>query len=165
MLEMLILWKWLILINNILILLINNLSRTKYISAISKFQCVSSIIKWIVLPKMKLLLFQTCKTFDYLWKTIFLMKSESFLILHRKQLTLFNNYTHASWHALLNKVIIFVFFVLKESSRSFVKLRLNLRCHMDCFIDVLTNFLGLEGGSCVAVYAGSESSRISSNRS
>ncbi len=35
-------------------------------------------------------------------------------------------------------------------------------CHMDYFNDVLTTFPGLEHGSCVAVYAGSESSRISS---
>ncbi len=33
---------------------------------------------------------------------------------------------------------------------------------MDYFNNVLTTFLGLEHGSCVAVYAGSESSRISS---
>ncbi len=33
---------------------------------------------------------------------------------------------------------------------------------MDYFNDILTTFLGLERGNCVAVYAGSESSRISS---
>ncbi len=33
---------------------------------------------------------------------------------------------------------------------------------MDYFNDVLTTFLGLERVSCVAVYAGSESSRVSS---
>ncbi len=33
---------------------------------------------------------------------------------------------------------------------------------MDYFKDVLTTFLGLERGSCIAVYAGPESSRISS---
>ncbi len=33
---------------------------------------------------------------------------------------------------------------------------------MDYFIDVLTTFLGLEHGSCVAVYGGTESSRSSS---
>ncbi len=31
---------------------------------------------------------------------------------------------------------------------------------MDYFNDVITNFLGLERASCVAVYAGSESSQI-----
>ncbi len=31
---------------------------------------------------------------------------------------------------------------------------------MDYFNDVLTTFLGLEFGSCIAVNAGSESSRI-----
>ncbi len=33
---------------------------------------------------------------------------------------------------------------------------------MDYFNDVLTTFLSLECGSCIAVYDGSESSRISS---
>ncbi len=33
---------------------------------------------------------------------------------------------------------------------------------MDYFHDVLTTFLGLDRVSCIAVYAGSESSRISS---
>ncbi len=45
-------------------------------------------------------------------------------------------------------------------SCSFVTLPLNRWCHMDFFTDILTTFLGLERGSCVAVYAGSESSRI-----
>ncbi len=31
---------------------------------------------------------------------------------------------------------------------------------MEYFTDVLTTFLGLERGSCIAVYAGSESSQI-----
>ncbi len=63
---------------------------------------------------------------------------------------------------LLNKVVIFVFFAHKKYSRSFVELQLNHWCHMDYFNDVLTNFLGLEHVSCVAVYAGSESSQTSS---
>ncbi len=62
----------------------------------------------------------------------------------------------------LNKVVIFVFFAHKKYSRSFIKLRLNHWCPMDYFNDVLTTFLGLERGSCSAVYGGSESSRISS---
>ncbi len=55
------------------------------------------------------------------------------------------------------------FFALghKKYSYSFIKLRLNHCCHVDYFNNVLT-FLGLEHGSCVAVYAGSEISRISS---
>ncbi len=44
---------------------------------------------------------------------------------------------------LLNKVIIFVFFTQKKYSCSFVKLRLNHWCHIDCFTNVLTAFLGL----------------------
>ncbi len=60
---------------------------------------------------------------------------------------------------LVNKVIIFVFFAHKMYSR---KLRLKHWCHMDYFNNVITAFLGLERGSCTAVYEGSESSQISS---
>ncbi len=49
---------------------------------------------------------------------------------------------------LLNKVFIFVFFVHKKYSRSFIKLRLNHWCHMDYFNDVLTTFRGLEHVRC-----------------
>ncbi len=96
----------------------------------------------------------------------------------RKHCSLFTSrgmHTHASWYSpeltlkideeekkWLNKVIIFVFFAHKKYSRSFIKLRLNHWCHMDYFNDVLTTFLGLECVSCVAVYGGSGSSRISS---
>ncbi len=63
----------------------------------------------------------------------------------------------------LNKVIIFVFFVHKKYYRNFITLRLNhCRCHMDYFNDDLTTFLGLERVSSIAVYAGLESSWISS---
>ncbi len=58
-------------------------------------------------------------------------------------------------------VVIFVFLAHKKFSRS-IKLQLNHWCHMNNFNNVLTTFLGLEHGSCVAVYAGSESSQISS---
>ncbi len=44
--------------------------------------------------------------------------------------------------------------MLKKYSRSFIKLRLNHSWHMDYFNNVLTTFLDLERGSCVAVYAG-----------
>ncbi len=37
--------------------------------------------------------------------------------------------------------------------------------HMVYFNDVIITFMGIEHGSCVAVYAGSESSRISSKTS
>ncbi len=47
---------------------------------------------------------------------------------------------------LLNKVIIFGFFVHKKYSRSFIKWRLNYWCQVDYFNDVLTTFLGLERG-------------------
>ncbi len=60
---------------------------------------------------------------------------------------------------LLNKVIIFIFFAHKKYSRSFIKLSLYHWCHMDDFNDVLTTFWTL---NVVAVYAGSESSWISS---
>ncbi len=59
---------------------------------------------------------------------------------------------------LLNKVI-FVFFAFKKYSRSFIELRLNHWCHMDYFNNVLTTFLGLECGSCIAVYEGSENNK------
>ncbi len=63
---------------------------------------------------------------------------------------------------LWNKVVIFIFFAHKRYSRSFVKLRLNHWCHMDCFTNVLlTTFVGLGTFSYIAVYAESESSRIS----
>ncbi len=52
-----------------------------------------------------------------------------------------------------NKVV-FVFFTHKKYSQSWF--------HMDYFNDVFTTFLGLERFSCIAVYAGSESSLISS---
>ncbi len=52
------------------------------------------------------------------------------------------------------------FFVCTKYSRSFLKLQLTHWCHMDYFNDVLTTFLGLTCGSCIAVYAGSESSRF-----
>ncbi len=57
---------------------------------------------------------------------------------------------------------LFSFLCAQKYSRSFIKLRLNHWRHMNYFINVLTTFLGLEHVSCVAVYAGSESSRISS---
>ncbi len=47
---------------------------------------------------------------------------------------------------LLNEVVIFVFFVHKKYSRSFVKLRLKPWCQMDCFTEVLPTFLSL--GTC-----------------
>ncbi len=80
-------------------------------------------------------------------------------------------HTHALWYSyecastdkkLLNEVFIFVFFAHKKYYCGFITLWLNHWCHMDYFNDVLATFLGLEIGSCIAVYAGSESSRISS---
>ncbi len=64
---------------------------------------------------------------------------------------------------LLNKVIIFVFFAHKKYSHSFIKLRLNHWCHMDNLNNVLPTFLGLERVSCMAVFAGSESSDFLKN--
>ncbi len=64
------------------------------------------------------------------------------------------------WHwgdELLNKVVIFVFFAYKEYSCSFVKLRLNPWCHMDCFTDLLATFLDVDRVYYIAVYGGSES--------
>ncbi len=54
-------------------------------------------------------------------------------------------------------------FLLSLCTKSIlVVLSLNYWCHMGYFNNVVTTFLYLEFGSCVAVYAGSESSRISS---
>ncbi len=62
----------------------------------------------------------------------------------------------------INKVVIFVFFVHKTYFHSFIKLGLNHWCHMDYFNYIFTTFLGLEHVSCIAVYAGLESSQVSS---
>ncbi len=68
------------------------------------------------------------------------------------------SYSDTEEKKLLNKV----FFAHKKYSRSFITLWLNHWCRMDYFNNVFTTFLGLECGSCIAVCAGSESSRISS---
>ncbi len=48
----------------------------------------------------------------------------------------------------------------KNYPRSFIILQVNHWCQMDYFNNVLITFLGLERGSCVAVYAVSESSYV-----
>ncbi len=63
---------------------------------------------------------------------------------------------------LLNKVIFFILFVHKKYSRCYIILRLNHWSHTDYLNNVLTTFLGLECGSCIAVYEGLESSQIRS---
>ncbi len=62
---------------------------------------------------------------------------------------------------LMNEAIILVFFAHNKYYRSFVKLRLNRWYHMDVFNDVLTTILGLERGSSLVVYGGSENSWFS----
>ncbi len=47
-----------------------------------------------------------------------------------------------SGEELLNNYVIFDFFAHKKYSCSFAKLKLSHWCHMDCFIDVITTFLG-----------------------
>ncbi len=107
--------------------------------------------------------FQTHKTL-FIVRTqikIFFMKSETPRLPHQQP------HRHAPWYSceytsktdtkekkLLNKVIIFVFFVHNKYSRSFITLRLYYWCYMDYFNDVLTTFLGLEQVSCIAVYWG-----------
>ncbi len=56
----------------------------------------------------------------------------------------------------------YLFIMHKKYSRSFITLRLNHWCHINYFNSILTTFLGLEHGSYVAVYGGSESSGVSS---
>ncbi len=74
--------------------------------------------------------------------------------------TLMHMHPRLAEKKLLTKVIIFVFFAHKKYSCCIITLQLNHWCHMDCFNDVLTTFMGLECGSCVAVYAGSEPLRF-----
>ncbi len=99
---------------------------------------------------------------------IFLMKSKSFLNLtrrrHSRECSCYSCECASKTDTgvlLLNKVI-FVFFVHKKYSRNFITLRLNLWCLMNYFTDVLTPLLVLERFNCIAVYARSESSQISS---
>ncbi len=88
------------------------------------------------------------------------MKSESFMTrIYSNATTMFKD--QKSSKDIVKKNLL-VFFVQKKYSCIFIKLQLNHWCHMDYFIYVLTTFLGLEHGSSFAVYAGSESSRISS---
>ncbi len=124
--------------------------------------------KGIVHPKWKfchelltLMSFQTLKTFVHLRNTIkiFLMKSESFLILHRQQ---WNCVVILSWKASKTETerkrinswikLLFLFSICtKKYSHSFIKWRLNHWCHMDYFTDVLATFLGLEHVSCIVI--------------
>ncbi len=63
-------------------------------------------------------------------------------------------YSPKRWHRgdeLLNKVIIFVFFVHEKYTRSFVKLRLKHWCHIDYFNDLLATFLSLDHVRILAV--------------
>ncbi len=145
---------------------------------------VHCTLKGIVYAKMKVL--SLSKTLpvrpSFIFGTqikIFLMKSKSFLTLHRQQCNwnvdffYYGSVSTALWYSrecavewhggedLLNKVIIFVFFTHKKYSHSFIKLQLNHWCHMDYFNDVLTTFLGLVYCSCIALNGGSESSQIS----
>ncbi len=67
-----------------------------------------------------------------------------------------------SAHMRIINYVVIVFFAHKKYSRSFIKLRLNPWCHMDCFTDVLATFLCIDCGSILAVYGGSDSSQIPS---
>ncbi len=55
----------------------------------------------------------------------------------------------------LNSCVFVGFF---HAKRILVKLRLNIRCHMDYFIDLLATFLDLDLVRTLVVYGGSESS-------
>ncbi len=59
--------------------------------------------------------------------------------------------TDTELYTFFNKRI-FVFFVHKSYSCSFIKLRLNQWCYVEYFINFLTSFLGLGCGSCVALH-------------
>ncbi len=111
--------------------------------------------------------FQTCKTFFHLrnnlrafWPCIDSKATDIFKaqkgskdiikIVCRKH----SSKSDMEQKKLLNKVVIFVFFVHKKYSCFFITLRLNHWCRMVYFNDALTTFLGLEHVSCTAVYAG-----------
>ncbi len=79
-------------------------------------------------------------------------------LLHQHALT-----TDMEKNTLLNKVFIFVFFAHKKYSCSVITVQLNHWCYTDYFNDDLTIFLGLERGSCVEVYTGSEISNFIKN--
>ncbi len=64
---------------------------------------------------------------------------------------------------LLNKVVDFIFFAHKKLSRSFVKLQLNPRCHMDYFNDAFATFLDLDCVNYIAVYGRVRELRINKN--
>jgi len=73
-----------------------------------------------------------------------LQSYENIFCVYTKIMTLFNNFFSS----------VSVFDVLSQQ----------YRCQMDYFINVLTTFLGLDRGSSLAVYAGLERSRISSQK-
>ncbi len=87
---------------------------------------------------------------------IFLMKSESYLTLHRqraygqklcnKRCLRLGESVHMHCEGEKNGWVHFYFCFLraKKYSRIFAKLKLSLWCHMDCFTDVFTTFLDLE---------------------
>ncbi len=104
------------------------------------------------------------KIFIHVYDCFISACKQGVLLLHKQ------HHAHDSWYCCecklktdmeenLNKVL---FFANKKYSRSFISLSLNQWCHMDYYINVLTTFLGLERISCVAVYAGMKSTRISS---
>ncbi len=59
-----------------------------------------------------------------------------------------------TWRRRIAEVVIFVLFVHKKYSRSFVKLRLNSWCHMNYFNDVFTTSLSLDRVRIRAVCGG-----------
>ncbi len=94
------------------------------------------VIKWIVHPKMKIL--------------SLIAHTHTLFCAQRKQLystisSLLGQFAAINESTMAHAVI-FVFFVHKKCSRSFVKLQLNHWSHMDHFNNVLTAFLCLGHG-------------------
>ncbi len=79
---------------------------------------------------------------------------------HISHFILMNTHQDMEEKKLLNTFVIFVFFGLKKYSCSFIKLQLSHWCHMTVLTMSLLPFWALNVPSCVAVYRGSESSRI-----
>ncbi len=98
------------------------------------------------------------------------MKSKSFLTLHRQQqnphkIVHVTSVVQPQFYTEENTLLKSLF-GFSLSTESFLvaskKLRFNHWCHMDYLNNFLTTVLGLERFSSIAVYPGSESSRISS---
>ncbi len=75
------------------------------------------------------------------------LQAEKYIRMHCGTLTNMRQRLTRKKFKLLNEVVVFLY---KKRSRSFLTIRLNHRCPIDYFNNVLIT-LGLERGSCIAV--------------